>query len=156
VGDCRSGRAPVDGNAAVTDFFHLPPAKPRGVGNVGSWLSIALGPALSAYVPMASDLRALAAGFAGLVSLATTVWLTARFVDAVRRDNAMATLGGCLALAVLFGFVYVAIHWTWTTETGGIGDQLWPLALIGSFGLSAGGITGALVALEYVIKPSRP
>lgn len=127
-----------------------------GVVKVGSWLSIALGPALSAYVPMASDLRALAAGFAGLVSLATTVWLTARFVDAVRRDNAMATLGGCLALAVLFGFVYVAIHWTWTTETGGIGDQLWPLTLIGSYGLSAGGITGALVALEYVIKPSRP
>jgi len=113
---------------------------------VGSWASIALGPALSGKIPMASDLRPWAFWFSGVVSAAALLWLSVRLSDARAKRLARRDFFVCCVAAVVFAFGYIAINLFWTIERGGFTDVLWQLGLIGTFGFGAGSITGALVA----------
>ena len=115
---------------------------------VGSFVSIALGPLLSQAVPMASDLRNWAFWFSAIVAAATFLWLSVRFMDETRRSTAFRDFAVCCAAAVIFAFAHIAINLSRVTEQGDFTDVLGQLRVIGTFGLAAGSVTGALVALD--------
>jgi hypothetical protein len=111
---------------------------------VGSWISIALGPVLSQHIPMASDLRPWAFGFSAIVSVATRVWFLVRLSGVKTPRVARREFFICCVAAIILAFGYIAINVLWTIEHGDYRDDLLRLSLIGTFGLSAGSITGAL------------